>query len=366
MKKIAGVIAIGILVVGIGLYIEKGANGPSTDTFTIGSVLPSTGDFGFLGEEVTRGALLAVEEAQARGVMVNYIPEDDAFDPTQSVRAASKLVSTDKVDAVFTVLGEEAKPITPIFQSAKVPLLVAWDSNEYLKHAGNYIFSIGFSTEKDGALMADYAYNKLGLRTIAIAETIDPLALVLGDSFQQKFEQDGGVVLMREKEQYSQTDHRTTIAKINQSKADGVYLIMVPPQNISFLPQLKRAGYTKPILSADTLISSDIEGAGVAAEGVYFANTYATNPDELKKKYKERFGTDTNETTLVSFGYDSITTLLAAHDIAQKENIPLRDALSKVKVQGLGTAIDLGGTQSSERIEKIYRIQNGKPVEVMP
>ena len=132
-----------MILVAVVLFVLRQSPSPNPGTIKIGSVLPLSADFGFLGEEINRGALIAVDEAHKSGIDVEYIPEDDAFDAAKSASAANKLISVDHVDAAFTALGEEAKPMAPIFTQAKVPLLVSWDSNETLKGLSNYLFSIG-------------------------------------------------------------------------------------------------------------------------------------------------------------------------------------------------------------------------------
>jgi branched-chain amino acid transport system substrate-binding protein len=354
--------AVAVVVVLLVAFNRKG-NVPAGQ-FTIGGLLPLTGDLADFGQEINRGALIAVEELNATGAHIQYISEDDAFDPAKGVSAANKLLQTDKVQAVFTAVGEEEKPVAPLFNAAKVPLLVAWDSNEALKKAGDYIFSFGFSTEADGALMADYAYNSRKLRNIVIVHTVDPVGEIMGDSFTREFTAKGGVILDRQKIQPTQTDHRTTVAKIKSENPDGLYIIMIPPQNSSFLPQLQRAGFKGEVLSADSLIQSEIHNSGTAANGVYYTNTFANRPDILVEKYKQKFGKEPSDTTLVSFGYDSIKILAEAFRIASEKHISIRDALTTVKLDGLGASIDMKGTQFSERFEKIYQVQNGVPVPI--
>lgn len=363
MNKLWWVVIVVVVAGATLLFTYYKPNQTNDETIKIGAILPMTSDFGFLGQEINRGALIAVEEAQSEGMKVEYISEDDGYTTARMAGAANKLVSVDKVDAAFVGLGDEAKPTVNIFNAAKVPLLVAWDSNNELKTFGKYIFSIGFSSEKDGALLADFAHDKLGLKKVFIVETINPVAVVIDDVFEARYKEFGGSI-QREKIQYDQKDHRTVVAKIQDANVDGVYVCLIPPQNSSFLPQLRRAGFTKPVLSCDTMISSEIEGAGQAAEGVYFSNIYAERADTVAQKYREQFGSDTTETTLVSFGYDSVRTLLEAYKIAELKNISLRDALTEVKYEGLGATIDMQGGQFSERIEKIFKVQNGKPVEV--
>lgn len=359
MKKsvLVGAVVI-ILVLLLSLALARHSQQPASH-FVIGGILPLTGDLADLGSEINRGAIIATDEAKAHGIDVSYIGEDDAFVPEKEASAAHKLLQVDGAQAVFVAAGEESKTVSPIFEQAKVPVLVAWDSNEELKKAGKYTFSIGFSTEGNAALLADYSYDTLGLRKMMIVQAIDPVGDILAASFKQEFQKKGGTIIDHEQIQADQQQHQTLIAKINAQKPDGLYLILIPPQYSTFLPQLRRTSFSGQIVAADSLVPSEITVAGAAANGMYYTNVYALHPDEIAQKYKERFGEAPHDPNLVSFGYDSVETLLKGHEIARQKNIPLRDALTMVHFGGLGTTVNMNGTQFSERVEKIFKVMNG-------
>lgn len=363
MKKslILSVVVIAFVIGGI--WYGR-ADDEGVETIKIGSILPLSGDFALLGEEIRRGAEIAVEEAHAAGLDVVYISEDDRLEPTGAANTANKLVRVDKVDAVFTGVVQEAKPITPIFSENKIPLLVTWDSNEFLKQAGEYIFSIGFSTEAAGKRMATYAYKELGLRDIAIINHIDEWSELISDSFSEVFRLLGGKIVMREKTQITEKDYRTNLTKVKQLNPDGIYFPMLPLAKGPFLIQTKQLGLKSALLTGDGLLQDEIDFAGVAAEGVYLTNIFSENSDELGKKYKAKYNADPADIVFVSFGYDGVNTILQGYKIASEQNLTLRDALAKVNFQGTGSVINMNGANYSEREEKVYKVSDGKPIPV--
>jgi len=115
----------------------------------IAALLALSGDIAPLGNEVLRGAQIAVEEHKS--LPVTLIVEDiQSLVPKVAVSAAHKVLDTNKVDAAVTMIVEEAQPIAPLFDRAQRPLLVLWDSNKSLSEMGRFVFSNGFSTEKAG------------------------------------------------------------------------------------------------------------------------------------------------------------------------------------------------------------------------
>ncbi len=353
-----------ILGLAILLAIVLILNNRETNTFNnspkIGSILPLTGDFGSLGEEIKRGAKIAVEEAQNRGEQFEYVIEDDKSQATGAVNAANKLINIDKVNAVFTATVQEVKPIASIFNQAKIPLLTVWDSNNYLKTAGDYIFTTGFSTEKAGQKMAIYAFNILKLKKVAIIAQTDEWSEIIAQSFEEKFISLGGIVSMKEFAQVTQKDFRTLITKAKNLNSEGIYLPLIPTAAGPFLLQTKELGFKGKLMTADSFSQDDINIAKNSAEEVYVTTLHANNTQELIKKYKNKYGIEPFDIVFVSFGYDGINTLLTANKIAQEKKISLAEALKQVSIIGTGGNINLNNSQFFEREEKIYQVKNGK------
>ncbi len=355
------VIAVLAILAFVVIKINNSKQSATTATLKIGAILPMTGGYSSIAEEVNRGALLAVEEENTAGKKIEYIVEDDQFKATDSVNAANKLISRNKVDAVFTMAIEEIKPVAPIFNKAKIPILGTWDSNDYMKTAGDYIFSIGFNTEATGEKMAEYGFNKLGVKKVAVIEQIDAWSELISAAFIKKFQALGGVVVMNEKVIVTEQDFRTLITKAKNAGAQGIYFPVNPPGGSRIITQAKELKFNGQLLSADGLIQDEIDAAGKAAENVYQTNIFADNATNLLIKYKAKYGTEASAAEFVTFGYDGIKTIGEAHRISLNKSISLRDALTQVKIQGTGSPINMDGKQYSEKVEKIFKITNGKP-----
>jgi len=319
----------------------------SQDKLTIGVILPFTGDFAFFGEEIRNGINLARQELD---IDYKIIYEDDeSLSSVAAVKAANKLANFDNIDIAVTAIVDEAKPITHIFNNKKIPLLIVWDSNKYV-YEYDYLFSTGFSTEKAGKKIANFAYYDLNLRNIAIVSHNEAWAEIIYKSFQEKFESLGGKIVLHEKHDIPDKDYKGTILKIKNSKADGVYMPLIPPTSVNFMLQAEQLDLNKQLLAGDALIQDAIGAAGSAAEDIYYTNTYVDDAEVLTEKYKEAYGSEPIDITMVSFGYNGLKTIAKAH-----EQNP--DGLR----QGL---YDVIGGKTLDKEERIYQVIDGKPVLV--
>lgn len=356
-------IIVAILIVG-GIIYFKNDTQPKVRGLKIGSLLPLTGDFGSLGEEIKKGADLAIEEARNRGVSLEYISEDEALDPKKTVSVAQKFLTIDKVDVALTATIQEVKPVAPNFNQANIPLVAVWDSNNYVKTAGENIFSIGFSTEGNGEKLAEYAYQDLKLRKVAIVMHIDEWSELISKAFTEKFIALGGTVILQEKTSPTEKNFKTVIAKVKDKNVDGVFFPLFPGSCGLFLKQSQEMGLKSVFMTGDSFSQDDITIAGQAAEGVYIASLFATNTKELVEKYNIKYGKQPAYPVFAGFGYDGINMILKAHEISGKKNISLRDALTQVDMQGTVGPITMNGKTYSEKVEKIDKVENGLFVTV--
>ena len=353
-KTKLSIIAILLIIVGVTFFVAGSRNGndiPNGD-LRIGVVLPFSGDFSFIGNEIMRGMEIARSEAIDEGYNIQIFYEDDqSLAVTATVNAANKLVNIDNVDVGITALVEEAKPMGAIFNDNEVPLLVLWDSNKDLQEGGDYLFSTGFSTEKSGEKMANYAYNSLGLRKVAIVSHIDPFAEVISSSFSNEFESLGGEIAYKDVYFVSEEDYKSSLLKAKLNNVDGIYFPLLFPASVNFLKQSYEFGTDATLLSADSLIQDAIDESGVAAEGIYYTNLY-TEPDKnlvLTQKYVGKYGEGPIDLTLVSFGYDGIKTVIEAYSYDSDD---MREGMVKI----------IGESRMADKIEKIYVVADGRSI----
>lgn len=360
-KKYSALVIILAILIVIVLIIRQ--NNRVGDETKIGSILPLSGDLGSIGQEVNRGALIAVDVLKDEGIYINYIPEDDAFNPQKSVSAAQKLISVDKVRAVFVMAGEEAKPIVGLFDKAKLPLLISWDSNNDLKNSSPYLFSIGFSNEVTGETLATFMKEKLHLSNVAVISQIDEVGDIMTASFVKKFRELGGLISSQDRIPVTTNNFRSYIIKIKSEKADGVATFFLPPAHSLFAIQKKQLSLDIPVGGPD-IIDEDIEQGGSAINGTYMTYTWTGDTDELAKRYEEKFATQPMNQLFTAFGFDSVYLLGKAEEISVKTGKSLADALRETKTNRTTSPIDMKGTNYSERTEKVFRIENGKRVLV--
>jgi len=355
-KRNVLIFCVGILLC---VYVLCAAPGAVADeaapSVKIGAVLALSGEFATFATEVVKGVELAVQEANAQGKNIELVVEDGgSLNPKITVSAAHRLLNIAKVDIGVTLIIEEAEPIAPVFNTAETPLVVLWDSNQRLRDMGAYIYGSGYVTEASGELMARFAYNKLGLRSVALIRHLTPAAEIFQASFKDVFESSGGKIVFEDEVSPGSQDFRTLIGRMKQAKPDGIYMALVPPDSVSFIKQLDEQGLKVPLLSPDMLIQEVIDASGPLLEGAYFTFIWSDKTDFLNELYLKKYGKPSTDTPMVSLGYDGLTNIIKAVDISRAKEIDLHSAMLEV----------FGQDRSLKRQQKLYQVKNGKSIEI--
>jgi branched-chain amino acid transport system substrate-binding protein len=118
----------------LGLAFAASAASAQKADINIGLYGPLTGP----GESLKRGAQIAVDQINAHdgllGRRVHLVEYDDRSSPEQALRAVTKLVQVDKVDAIIgSIHSGNILVAGPVVEAAKIPLVGAGTSPTWLQ-----------------------------------------------------------------------------------------------------------------------------------------------------------------------------------------------------------------------------------------
>lgn len=331
----------------------------------IGVILPLTGDFAFFGEQAKQGIELAVDEINRSVENVKVIFEDEKCLPKEALNSFKKLTSLDKVDYILgPACTGSIVTVASTANSLKKYMMALLDTNRPVAEAGEYVYSLGYSSEEEAEIVADYM-RKQKISKVAVIFEDDSWAVNVKDAFTKKFKSHGGQIVAEESQVVGQgvsaPDYRSVIMRAVKPKPEALYV--VPAYNGGyFLRQIRSLGNQLPVFGPDTFaITEVIEIAGEKANGVICANAIVDEESlvakELKKKLREKFSKEPTSIFYSALGYDGLRILFKA----AKAGVPFPRAMSEVaysdgviKVQGF----DLEGM--SELRAGLFQIRDQK------
>ncbi len=337
---------------------------------------PLSGPVPTFGVSTRDGALLAIEEWNAKGGVNGYtivpIVEDSQCTPEPAVNAMNKVVDQDGVKFVIgEVCSKATIPISEIGTEKKVVVISGTSTAEAVTVDANgntkpYTFRACFIDAFQGLVGAKFATEKLGAKTAFIMlDQANDYVKGLAEEFEKNFTAMGGTVVGKESYTAKDTDFSTILAKIAEAKPDVVYL--PDYYNIVNLvtKQAKEKGITSAFLGGDGWDSADLDV--VAAAGGYFTNHYS--PDDPRPevvnflaaygaKYKNDDGTAKVPDALATLAYDAANMLFTAMTTAGTVDDvdKVKTALEGIKINAVSGAITLDAKHNPVKAAAILAV----------
>lgn len=283
------------------------AGGLGDEEIRIGIVLPLSGIFATIADEVKRGHDLAAElinsEGGVLGKPVRLIYEDDRGEPSLTMEKARKLVEVDKVHVLAgTVSSATTLAVIPVAEELKVPFIYGMEGELKTTKIGNrnqvsdYVIGCGATPEQAWIAAIDVIMEH-GNRFYFIGSDY-----VYPRSFNAagitRLEAKGAQVVGEEYIPLGTTDYSALIAKLESlsPQYDVLWSTLVGSDAVAFAKQAREFGLLDSVFITGMAQFAPGIFPGMAAdvEGVYCVNLYSEdikNPENevFLKMYKERY-----------------------------------------------------------------------------
>lgn len=366
--RLAGLVATGLLA---------GA-AQAEDVIKIGHVAATSGAIAHLGKDNENGARMAVEEVNARGLIIGgkryrlvLQAEDDAADPKQGTVVAQKLVDA-KVNGV---IGHETSgttiPASRIYFNAGIPQISPSASNpQYTRQGYNTAFRNVANDEQLGAALARYAVQTGKAKQIAVVDDRTAYGKGLSDEFIKNVKRLGGARIVSQ--QYTTdkaTDFGAILTAIKAAKPDLIFFGGMDAVAGPMLRQMKQLGIQANFMGGDGMCSDSVPrlaGQAMADDQVICAEAGGVEPaqqkgmDDFRVAYKRKYGIEV--LTYAPYTYDALLTMVdAMRQAGSPDPAVYLPFLAKISHKGVtGTvAFDKRGDMK-DGVLTIYTFHGGK------
>jgi len=278
--------------------------GRSEPIVKIGFVAPLTGDQAPQGQDMLRGAQLAVERANAQGPLLpgrrlELVALDDQRNPTQAVAAAKKLISDRDVVAVIGHLNSSCTmPASAIYHQARLLQITPVSSNPQISRQGFDTFYRTCATDDlQGPAAALFIVNELKAKRIFVLDDMTTYGRGLANELIKKLHGLGAQVLGHEGITQGDKDFVPLLTKIKSLNPDLVYFAGMFPEGALLIKQRAEVGLSSRFMGGDGLFDAALITLATphAAEGIYLT-TIGSDMHQIPtaqafvKEYEGRFG----------------------------------------------------------------------------
>jgi len=376
MKRFLSLVAIALALV---VVITGCQQAPKT--LKVAVLAPLSGPVPTFGTSTRDGALLAIDEWNAKGgvlgLKITPIVEDSQCTPDPAVNAANKVINQDKVHYIIgEVCSKASIPVSEIANAAKVIQISPTSTNPTVTVDKNgatkpYIFRACFIDPFQGKVGATFAFNNLKAKKAFILEDQGNAYVIgLAQNFESTFTQLGGKIIGKENYTGTDTDFSAILAKVKAAKPDIVYLADYYNVVNLVTKQAKEKGITVPFMGGDGWDSSDLDVK--AADNGYYSNHYdASDPrpevqNFLKAygdKYKDKDGKPIVPDALATLAYDATNMLLQGVQNAGADNTDkVKAALEAISFNAVSGKITIDAQHNPVKGAVIIHVKGGKKV----
>ena len=293
----------------------------------IGHVGPISGSIAHLGKDNENGAKMAVEELNAKGVVIGgkkvkieLVLEDDAGDPKQGTAVAQKLADM-KVSGVIGHLNSGTSiPASKIYSAAGIPQISPSATNPAFTRSGyKTTFRVVADDVHLGGTLGRYAVSTLKGKSIAVIDDRTAYGQGVAEEFVKAVKKAGGNVVGQEFTTDKATDFMPILTTLKGKNPDVIFFGGMDAVAGPMMRQMKNLGIKAKFMGGDGICTSELaklagdgmaDGQVVCAEAGGVEGAQKAGLDKFNADFKKKFNVDVQ--VYAPYVYDALNVMVAA------------------------------------------------------
>ncbi|NCF10887.1 MAG: ABC transporter substrate-binding protein [Gammaproteobacteria bacterium] len=249
---------------------------------TIAVAGPMTGQYASFGEQMQRGAEMAVADINAAGGVLGQQLKlnigDDACDPKQAVAVANKFAS----DGVTFVAGHfcsgSSIPASAVYEEEGIVQISPASTNPKLtEEGGDNVFRTCGRDDQQGLVAGNFLADNYGSKKIAVLHDKTAYGKGLADETKAQLNKRGVKEVMYEAYTAGEKDYSALVSKMKGAGVDVMYLGGYHTEGGLMIRQAREQGYNVLMVSGDALVTDEFwKITGPAGEGTLM--TFSPDP----------------------------------------------------------------------------------------
>jgi ABC-type branched-subunit amino acid transport system substrate-binding protein len=260
--------------------------GVSENEIVIGMSNALTGPASALGTGVKNGALTYFNKVNSSGGIngrkIKVISYDDGYEPKQTVETTNKLISQDRVFALFGYVGTPTSTaILPIVNKEKIPYFGPFTGAEFLRNPVNrYIFNVRGSYFDEAEMQVEYLTKKLGKKRIGVFIQNDAYGLAVKGGVIKALKARSMTLAGEGTYERNTSNVDAGLAALKSVDPDAVVMVGTYQAMAAFVKQAKARGFTPTFLNVSFVgTAALVKELGGAGDGVIISQVMPSPTD---------------------------------------------------------------------------------------
>lgn len=336
LKMQAGLCAVLLFV----LFLTS--PGQAAEKVTIGFAGGLTGRTSDLGTAGRNGVLLAVEEKNAAGGLlqrpIELITGDDKQDPQVALQVVGQLADQGAIAVIGHMTSAMSLAVKPLIDKRKLLMISPTTSTTALSRQKDFFFRVVESIADEARDLAAFVFEKQHIRSVAVI--YDQANTVYTEDFythfKEEYEKRGGKIsLVQTFTSGKEPPFSDTVTKARAARPEGVFILANAADTAMFCQQIYKSGWKIPRIVSGWGLTEDLPAlGGKSVEGVLSLITYDADSKEARsrefvRRFTERFGKKPGFPAFCS--YAAAQVLFQAYETAGGDIARLPETIVSVK-----------------------------------
>ncbi|WP_207478432.1 branched-chain amino acid ABC transporter substrate-binding protein [Arenibaculum pallidiluteum] len=246
---------------------------------------PMTGQYASFGEQMRRGAEMAVKDINAAGGIMGQQVQlqigDDACDPKQAVAVANQFVNQKVKFVAGHFCSGSSIPASQVYNEEGIVQISPASTNPKLTEQGfKNVFRVCGRDDQQGKVAGDYIAKSFKGKNVAILHDKSAYGKGLADETQKALNAAGLKEKLYEAYTAGERDYSALVSKMKQSAVDVVYIGGYHTEAGLITRQMREQGMNAQVISGDALNSQEFWSiTGDAGKGFLF--TFGPDPRNM-------------------------------------------------------------------------------------
>ncbi len=342
----------------------------------IGFINTITGAEAPIGENLTNGADLAVEDLKKKGIDVQVLKQDDTGKPDKAISAIEQLATGDEVSAVVGPYTSAcANAVAKQAEQYGVPQVIPAAAKEEITRQGyKWVFRVNAPAHVYAQSLIDAALSFGKPRSVAFIYESTDFGNSVSKAGKDYATAKGLTVVADEAYQKGAPDYRSTLTKVKEKKPDLVFMVSYVADAILLMRQSREVGLKPQAFLGG---GAGFDTAQFESEKDISTNVFSVTqwtPDsskaatEFADRYRAKYGKKPTYHAACAY-----TAMMVVGEVAAKaggDRAKIREALISGKWDGIMGTTDFqdyeGFTNQNRLVMPVIQYQAGRSETVFP
>ncbi|MCK9259340.1 MAG: branched-chain amino acid ABC transporter substrate-binding protein [Azoarcus sp.] len=254
---------------------------PALADLTVAIAGPMSGQYASAGDQIRKGAEMAIADINARGGVLGEKLKleigDDACDPKQAVSVANTMVNRNIVFMHGHWCSSSTIPASDVYNESDILMATVSTNPQVTERGLKNVFRIMGRDDQQGLVAGDYLATKFKGKKIAVLDDKSAYGKGLADEIAKAMTAKGAKPVMRESITAGEKDYSGIVTKLKQAGVEVLAYGGYHTEVALILRQAQQIGLQLTVMGGDTMTNSElVTAAGAASDNVMF--TFSPDP----------------------------------------------------------------------------------------